>query len=261
MEKLPIYVISYLSSSLFGTLSSCCPTQGNSRSFSGVHIQSKFSHTDIGSTDTIRIQDIALTIWLGSGSCWPAKQPHEGTLQPVHVTLSLMHDVKEAAETDDLTHSINYSDLAKELRGSIRNEPVFASLEEFSLHTYDALLQKNSLLDKYRGKVSGLGICVVQLRPPLHCARVGVESAATFNEDTWTVTRVSHFVDGLTCHAIIGVNPGERVEKQDVVSSISIDSGKDGLQKEQWIDFRAIARMLYEVRCFSLHYAVINQIY
>ena len=172
-----------------------------------------------------------------------------------------MHDVKEAAETDDLTHSINYSDLTKEIRGSIRNEPVFASLEEFSLHTYDALLQKNSLLDIYRGKVSELGICVVQLRPPLHCARVGVELAATFNEDTWTIARVRHFVDELTCHAIIGVNPGERLEKQDVVSSISIDSGKDGLLKEQWIDFRTIARTLYEVRCFSLHRAVINQIY
>ena len=69
--------------------------------------------------------------------------------------------MKEAAETDDLTHSINYSDLTKEIRGSIRNESVFASLEEFSLHTYDALLQKGSLLDKYRGKVSELGICVV----------------------------------------------------------------------------------------------------
>ena len=83
----------------------------------------------------------------------------------------------------------------------------------------------------------------------------------TFNEDTWTITRVRHFVDGLTCHAIIGVNPGEKLEKQDVVSSISIDSGKDGLQKEQWIDFRAIARTLYEVRSFSLYCAVINQIY
>ena len=172
-----------------------------------------------------------------------------------------MHDVKEAAETDDLAYSINYSDLAKDLRGSIKNESVFASLEEFSLHTYDALLQKNSLLDKYRGKVFELGICVVQLRPPLHCARVGVESAATLSEDTWIVTRVRHFVDVLTCHAIIGVNPGERLEKQDVVSSISIDSGKDGLQKEQWIDFRAIARTLYEVRSFSSHRAVIKQIH
>ncbi|EDR13349.1 uncharacterized protein LACBIDRAFT_309110 [Laccaria bicolor S238N-H82] len=166
-------------------------------------------------------------------------QPHEGTLQPIHVTSSLMHDVKEAAKTDDLAHSINYSDLAKEL---IRNEPVFASLEELSLHTYDAFSQKNSLLDKHRGKVSELGICVIQLGPPLHCAHVGVESAATFNEDMWTIMCVRHFVDKLTCHVIIGVNPAERLEKQDAVSSMSIDSRKDGLQKEQWIDFRTITR-------------------
>lgn len=195
--------------------------------------------------DTVRVNDLLLTIALNSGAYWP--QPIQ---QPVLVTLTVPHDVRQAASTDDLSHSINYAALADRLRESLHPEATFGSLENFATYVFETLLESRPGATN----PSTLHISITQLKSPLHSKAVGLEAnavvSAILTAPRWSVSHIRHFLKDIECHAIVGVNDCEREEKQIVKLNVSVEGCTGDLEEERWFDFRGLTRTLYEV-CLS----------
>jgi dihydroneopterin aldolase/2-amino-4-hydroxy-6-hydroxymethyldihydropteridine diphosphokinase/dihydropteroate synthase len=195
--------------------------------------------------DTIRVNDLLLTIRLATGAHWP--QTRGAVEQPVLVSLAIPHDVRQTAWTDHLGHSVNYSTLSKTLRHSLELKNTFDSLEAFAVHIFDTLLSTES--EASESPIHELRVKIIQLKPPLHVKLTRLEAVATVvQHGSWSVSHIKHFIEDLECHTIIGVNPHERDEKQVVKLNISIEECFQDLSKENWVDFRGLTRALYEVR-------------
>jgi len=193
-------------------------------------------------SDSIRVNDLSLTVPLLSGAQWPRDKP-SAVEQPITISLVIFHDVSQAAQTDDLSLSLNYAIVAKHVRRSIELNS-FQHLQSLARHITDALSQ---ILEGG----TEVQIKLVQLRSPLHTKTVGIEYVAKFHSDrSWAPSGVTYFVEDLVCPAIIGVNPAEREEKQDVVVNLAIKTGEDELGEETEVDLRNITKSLYEVECY-----------
>jgi len=92
-----------------------------------------------------------------------------------------------------------------------------------------------------------ISIKIVQLRGPLHCKNVGLEVRSVREQGGWMVSRTRHFVTDFTCPTIIGVNDVERVEEQEVVVNISIETSNFPLDQVT-LDYRSLTRSLWKVR-------------
>ncbi|KAJ7093999.1 Dihydropteroate synthase-like protein [Mycena belliarum] len=188
--------------------------------------------------DTIRINDLLLTVPLLTGSIWP-KPSGVAVVQPVLISLSIPHNISSTAATDDLSHTINYSLLCSALRDSLNDKTLpLESLESLSVQIFDILLGSN---------VSEAHLRIVQSRAPLNCKAVGVECISTRGSGMpWTTGYVKQFLEDLECSVIVGVNACEREERQVVRVNISVERWDSGLKRENWLDFRAMTRLLYE---------------
>jgi dihydroneopterin aldolase/2-amino-4-hydroxy-6-hydroxymethyldihydropteridine diphosphokinase/dihydropteroate synthase len=195
--------------------------------------------------DVVRVNDLLLTISLATGAHWP-QTTGAAVQQPVLVSLAVPHNVRTAASTDDLLHTVNYSLLSNNLRNSLETKSTFASLETFAIHVFDTFLGPGSALEP---PIQELHIKLVQLKPPSSAKVVGLEAAGTvLRPGEWNVSNIKHFVEDLDCHAIIGVNPPEREEKQLVRLNFCLEGCLEELRSEGvWIDFRGMTRTLYEV--------------
>ncbi|KAJ7177942.1 Dihydropteroate synthase [Mycena filopes] len=196
------------------------------------------------SRDTIRINDLVLTVPLLSGAVWPKASGH-AALQPVLISLSIPHDISSTASSDDLSHSINYSLLCSLLRDALNDKILpLENLEVLSSRIFDVLLLHPG---SHPPPVKAAHLKVVQTRAPLHCKAVGVESVATaLPGHTWATDYVKHFCEDLECSTIIGVNPCEREERQIVRVNVSIDRSESDLRPHNWVDFRSLTRALHE---------------
>lgn len=199
-------------------------------------------------TDYIRVKDLLVDVYLSSGARWPPKVPTKPTLQPIFITLSIPYDIKNAADNDDLENSISYSALASAVRAALSPTssaeftPVFDSLECVGCRIYDLLLSESP----YRSSLHQIRLKISQPKAPLHCCAVGIESSATRSADSWCLDRIRYFCEDVECHAIIGVNPAERLEKQLVRFNISIDHPGYLPGTGKFLDFRSLIRRLYE---------------
>ncbi|KAF8964785.1 Dihydropteroate synthase-like protein [Flammula alnicola] len=194
-------------------------------------------------SDTIRINDLILPVSLKTGAQWQS-EGSEPTEQPISISIFIYHNVSRTANADDLSYSINYSDIAKEIRASVISTP-FICLQDLSRHICNAIHEFSSLVNLLGGLE--IRIRVAQLKAPLHCKTVAVEHLAKFSSDgSWSAHEITHIVEDLTCPTIVGVGSAERLEKQDVVVNLSINTGEQGLDQRDWIDLRALTRILYE---------------
>ena len=192
--------------------------------------------------DLIAVNDLLLEVSLLSGSRWPPKQPEKPTAQPVLVSVSLPTDVVPAAVGDDLTKSINYSLIASSLRNSVTADHAFANLEDVLDHALKTILAPESALRPF---ITQIYVRLVQVKPPLHCASVGLEAVAKAGDPgLWTITDRRYFVRDLEVDAVIGVNRCEREEKQIVRLNASVEEGSASGS----VDFRSLTRRLYSVR-------------
>lgn len=192
--------------------------------------------------DTIRVKDRLLNLPLSSGSRWPAKTG-QGTLQPISLSIDIIHDVAAASMTDDLELSINYSSISKQLESALTHQSnvSYASLEDVV----------NRALAVVQGTLTDLGVTelkikVVQLKAPLHCKDVGLEAWSARKDGKWCITRIRHFVTDFVRPTIVGVNDVEREEEQNVVVNISVDTHETPLDHAT-LDFRGLARTLWTV--------------
>ncbi|KAF7341970.1 Folic acid synthesis protein [Mycena venus] len=197
----------------------------------------------LSARDTIRVNDLLLTVPLLTGAVWP-KPLGQAALQPVLVSLSIPHDISSTASTDDLSHTINYSLLCSLLRDSLNDKtPPLETLEALAVRIFDVLFSRLGS-DPVVGQAH---LKVVQSRAPLNCKAVGVESvAASSSGSSWTADYVKHLCEDLECSTIIGVNTCEREERQNVRVNISIERWDSVVQRHNWVDFRFLTRTLHE---------------
>ncbi|THH28638.1 hypothetical protein EUX98_g5554 [Antrodiella citrinella] len=78
------------------------------------------------SLDVIRVKNLQVMAFFSDGAQWLSDT---AKLQPVQITLDIAYDVSGAAAADDLTQSINYSDVCKTLTSTATSQ-TFASLED-----------------------------------------------------------------------------------------------------------------------------------
>ncbi|KAF5349252.1 hypothetical protein D9756_009402 [Leucocoprinus leucothites] len=190
--------------------------------------------------DSIRVKDRLLNISLASGSRWPSKG-QQGTLQPITLSVEISYDVAPCSTTDSLDLSINYSSISKKL-GSALAEPdnlTYRSIEDVLSRALTVV--QGALTDI---AATDFTIKIIQLKAPLHCKNVGLEALSVREREGWTVSKIRHFVTDFTCPTIVGVNDVERVEEQDVVVNISIETRRVPLDQIN-LDFRCLSRSLW----------------
>jgi dihydroneopterin aldolase/2-amino-4-hydroxy-6-hydroxymethyldihydropteridine diphosphokinase/dihydropteroate synthase len=130
----------------------------------------------------------------------------------------------------------------------LETKNTFASLEAFAIHVFDTLLGPGPIPEP---PIQELHIKLVQLKPPSSAKSVGLEAAGTIlRRGEWNVSDIKHFVEDLDCHAIVGVNPPEREERQLVRLNFCLEGCLEELSEKVWIDFRGMTRTLYEVCVF-----------
>ncbi|KAF9485706.1 Dihydropteroate synthase [Pholiota conissans] len=197
----------------------------------------------VGQKDIVRINNLTLPVSLRGGAQWPtiANKPVE---QPIAITLSIFHDISRTASTDELKHSINYSDLTDEVRKAILNR-TFTCLQDLSRHISTSL----PTFSVFKDVIDALEIRIKVSQPKafLHCKTVAMEHTAKFSiKNSWTAEDVILVVEDLTCPVIIGVRDYERLETQNVVVNIELKTGIKGLDHNDWINVRDVLAALYK---------------
>ncbi|KAG9310179.1 hypothetical protein JVU11DRAFT_9803 [Chiua virens] len=184
---------------------------------SGVQCDSRWSpsfffHEDPGSRqhmtrsrDIIHIHELLLTLSISNEDVDSKElNPHA-----ILLSLSISHDISSTARSDNLTYSINYATIYKELVDTLPQKS-YSSLEALAENAFETVFRSHP-------DVHDMSV-VVSLRDRL--PRFTLETAR--RRDQPSVGPYQFTVDGLTFPAIIGVNPRERIEKQPVVFDITV---------------------------------------
>jgi dihydroneopterin aldolase/2-amino-4-hydroxy-6-hydroxymethyldihydropteridine diphosphokinase/dihydropteroate synthase len=169
------------------------------------------------------------------------------TEQLISISLSIFYDVSKTAETDDLKYSINYSEIANRIRNAVASKTFF-SLQDLARSICQSMDSSGPLSPSDDAPGSEIRVKVKQLKAPLHAKTVAIEHLAKrMPNGSWTHRKINHIVEDLTCPIIVGINPAERLERQNVVVNLSVDTGDQGLERGYWLDFRNLIKVLYEV--------------
>ncbi|KAI0342535.1 Dihydropteroate synthase [Trametopsis cervina] len=151
--------------------------------------------------DVIRVKNIFLTPSFTDGAQWATAQ--KAKPQPAYVTVSVEHSVAEAAITDNLELSINYSTVCKTIVEASKAR-AFQSSEDF-LHYALA-----TCFDEHQ-QINAMSMQLVRPKALLQpaCTKVVAYCARG------TSTRIEAYsISGLECYPIVGVNNVERVQEQ-----------------------------------------------
>jgi len=162
--------------------------------------------------------------------------------------------VSKTSETDDLKFSINYSEITNRIRTVVSSKS-FLSLQDLSRAISQSIASSGLLSPLGDALGSEILVKVKQLKAPLHTKTIAIEHLAKIKPDgSCTNLKIKHFVKDLICPTIVGINHAERLEKQDAVVNLSVDTGDQGLEREDWLDFRSLIKLLYEVYLLETHY-------
>ena len=183
-------------------------------------------------SDFVRVNDLALTVSFADGSRWPAKPPHA---QPVLISFSFAHDVRDAAATDDLAHSVNYSTLAKGM-GAIVDSEVFPSLESLADRVCEVYAQQYT-------ETPAFTVRIKRTKALLYGMAFGMEVTKSGPQSPPVEERLT--LEGIVAHAVIGIHPHERERKQRVVVNVSATRRFPRLKA---FDFRVIEQQVFDVR-------------
>ena len=143
----------------------------------------------------------------------------EAKKQPVSVDITIPHDLKASAASDDVEKSVNYGTLSRALLKAVDDGAKFASLEAL----VDALFVACFAAFP---NVPEATISVVKLRAMPYADNVSItshrsSSSARLRTDCFSLSK-------LACNLIVGLNPCEREDKQLVYFDVDIErtSGK-----------------------------------
>lgn len=142
------------------------------------------------------------------GAQWPSEKPR---LQPVHLTLTIAHDITHTAETDDLTHSIDYSSVCKTLVDVCSNQN-YSCLESLR----DQVLQETF---HRHPEIQDVTVQITRSRALLHPASTQLVVSKS-RQDVADLECLT--IQDLECRAIVGINACEREEAQLVAFNLTL---------------------------------------
>lgn len=183
-------------------------------------------------SDYVRVNELALNVSFSDGSRWPSGVP---TPQPILVSFSFAHDVRNAAATDDLAHSVNYSTLASGMKAIVDSE-VFPSLEGF----VDRVCQ---VYASHYSAVPTFTVRIARTKTLLYGAAFGLE--VTKLGRPRTPVEETFFFRDIVAYAVIGIHAHERQRKQRVRVNTSITRRPT---RQQPLDFRTLEQRIFDVR-------------
>ncbi|KAI6165246.1 Dihydropteroate synthase-like protein [Pisolithus thermaeus] len=170
-----------------------------------------------GTEDVISVDDLVLILPVSD----PGRQP-EVRAQPIRLSLSIFHDITEAARADDLNYSVNYASICSTLESWLARMQ-YLSLEDLVTSSFHYIFDHHAEVDK-------AGIVVSQESSPFQPARLACKATRTRNGEK--ETPVEFVLEGLKCMTIIGVNPDERTHEQPLFLDVAIRKGSQKKQGE-----------------------------
>ncbi|KAF9807132.1 hypothetical protein IEO21_08364 [Rhodonia placenta] len=168
---------------------------------------------------------------------------NQETLQPVLVSLNLVHDTRRTALADELSHSIDYSAISTSLASYCASSPI-PSLEVLSDRVAECCFELYANLER-------LSLVITRPHVLLHGDSTAVECERT--RDAHGPSRERYLIRDLQCQTIVGINPCERAEAQRVCLDIILTRSK---RNSRPFDFRGLARRVFHhvqsSSCFTL---------
>ncbi|KAK7676103.1 hypothetical protein QCA50_020943 [Cerrena zonata] len=152
-------------------------------------------------TDVIRIKNLHQMASFTDGAQWESPS---AKVQPVNITLEIKHDITRTAETDDLTHSINYSSVSKTISTSCQVTD-FDSLESLFDYARDRTFEEHD-------DVHHIHLEIQRPRGLLYPATTAIRAEARRSANTPSAEQLS--ISNLEIRTIIGINDCEREETQ-----------------------------------------------
>ena len=194
--------------------------------------------------DTIYLRNLQLSAVIGSDA-W--NRPDRA--QPIILSIQLQIDTTSAGISDDIKHTFSYGQLCKDITTNVDGK-TFISIENLAGdvtrlagHWPGKTLRLQVLAPKAMLRVEGGFGCDLFLR------RSETEASGREAPD-WGLESYEWVVRGLKLACIIGVNPHERLEKQNLSIDLHIrkeaDSAQYGLQVNDG-DWQRLVKRLGEV--------------
>ena len=178
--------------------------------------------------------------------------------QPITLSISLGLPTTTAGISDDLGHSFSYGTMCKDLQRAVEGIE-HSGIDELLLGVlWIARKWPGRSLDVEVVAPNALLRCEGGLGVSKRCFRYGDERDHHVNSheslDHWTLDAEEWCIKGLKCACVIGVNPPERKEKQNVVielrcknESHEVTQFADALKKEGNVLWRNMVRRVCDV--------------
>ena len=160
--------------------------------------------------DTIYLRDLCFSAVVGPDA-W--NRPDKA--QPITLSLQLQLDTSNASTSDELAHTFSYGHICKDISTKLDGE-TFSSLNQLAVGVAD-------LANNWPGEVLSVqawapkGLLRVEggLGREVLLRRVEIIDTG-FRHLQWRVDTLGWLIKGLKLACIIGVNPHERLEKQNI---------------------------------------------
>jgi dihydroneopterin aldolase/2-amino-4-hydroxy-6-hydroxymethyldihydropteridine diphosphokinase/dihydropteroate synthase len=166
--------------------------------------------------DSIRIVNLAATAILEDGQLWPSASASPQP-QPILVSLAIIHNLAQAAKTDNLGLSIDYGSLSSCVTAfcteRVMTEQAFSSIETLA----DAIFKLcfNQFAEIYELKVH------IKSQNTLLNAK-GTSFETTRSRSGGAICG-RYTIEELSCYTVIGVHPFERTNQQPVILDVVLD--------------------------------------
>ena len=191
--------------------------------------------------DHIKIHNISSTANICE-SPWTSIQPTKLVNQPVFISLDILLDIRAAALADDLTHSVDYSALCKTVQ-----KTCVSVADGTSTPTAYGLAEL--ILEKCASDIR-LPIAQIDVDLQLPKASLRAKSASVLlsRKRDSTLSRPTRFkINELVVHSIIGINPQERIDKQPLVITLTLERTSQ-IERPFKLNFATLERQIADVR-------------
>lgn len=174
------------------------------------------------SGDTIFLRGLALSAIVG-----PDAWHRTDKAQPIVVDVRVRANLRSAGASDEIIDSVSYSDIAKAVRGAVRDDEDRADPpEDQMVHSRRGWSSLAPLAQHLVGRIIEVvqdwgRVELVLMLPkalPLSEDGVGLVYVAEYQAEHEHLMRL--FVNGIKLPCLIGVNAHERVDKQYVLSDL-----------------------------------------
>lgn len=193
--------------------------------------------------------------------------------QPVRVSISVPHDLRRAAESDDISKSINYGSLSKRVLASVvDSDPSTSSGQSCARPSFFRCIERlvdhifATCFDAFP-EIERVALDVVKPRALTYADAVRVRSERARNGSRLAPDRFS--IERLSCNVIVGLNRCEREDKQLVCFDVEVSttvpppppppspatSTTDATvepKEDDAFDFRRLAKDIRQVRTSTL---------